>query len=351
MRTRCKSHKVRTEQRPTPRQDIYDLYWLFAARRQAAFLRRAGGLPWPWSDDPILQKYKFCNVYRAADRVSQYLIRNVICGDGCGSPCDQLFQIVAFRTFSRIETWEAVVNRLGVAPTLEHLISGQFEAALDAVKAERGGLYTGAFILCATKAFGFEEKHKNHCALFRHMFLEHDVATKILESSSLETLVQLLASFPLTGPFMSYQIAIDLNYSDLVNFGENDYTQAGPGAMRGIKKAFVDLGTYTPEDVIAAMVEKQDSEFARMGLEFGGLWGRRLHAIDCQGLFCELDKYCREAAPQLLSNRTRIKARFNPSPMPISYFFPPKWGINDRVDCTDGPATPVNMADIELRLI
>ena len=30
------------------------------------------------TDDPILQEYKFTNVYRASDRVSQYLIKNVI---------------------------------------------------------------------------------------------------------------------------------------------------------------------------------------------------------------------------------------------------------------------------------
>ena len=29
----------------------------------------------PWTEDPILDRYKFCNTYRAADRVSQYLIR------------------------------------------------------------------------------------------------------------------------------------------------------------------------------------------------------------------------------------------------------------------------------------
>ena len=36
---------------------------------------------------------------------------------------------------------------------------------------------------------------------------------------------------------MAYQkIAIDLNYSDLMPFNENDYTQAGPGILCGIKK-------------------------------------------------------------------------------------------------------------------
>ena len=56
-----------------------------------------------------------------------------------------------------------------------------------------------------------------------------------------------------------------------------------------------------------------------------------MHAIDCQGLFCETGKYCREAAPELASARKRIKARFTPIPEPIRLFFPPKWGINDKL--------------------
>jgi len=258
------------------------------------------------------------------------MIREVACAPYRDDSADRLFRIIAFRTFSQPETWTGVTQRLHRPPTLEDLASGAFERALDDVKRERGGLYTGAFILCATKAFGFAEKHRNHVALFKHMFFERHVSERILGASSLEEVVRILESFPLTGPFMSYQIAIDINYSDLIAFDENDYTQAGPGALRGIKKAFVDLGGFTPSDIIKRMVDLQDIEFDRLALPFRGLWGRPLHAIDCQGLFCELDKYCREAAPDLLSARSRIKARFVPSKGPIHFFFPPKWGLNDR---------------------
>ncbi len=320
-----------TGRAPTPRPGVYDLYWTFAADRQQVFERRVEGRPRPWTADRILQEFKFCNVYRAADRVSQYLIRRVAYNETDDSSADKLFRIAAFRVFSQPATWEGAIDRLGRQPALEDLRSGAFEAALDDVKRERGGLYTGAFILCATKAFGFEEKHKNHVALLRQMFFDHDAARRLRESRSLEQVVRFLQGFPLIGSFMSYQIAIDLNYSDLVMFDENDYTQAGPGALRGIKKAFIDTGTYTPSAVIRWMVERQEEEFERLGLAFSGLWGRALHAIDCQGLFCELDKYCREAVPQLASNRVRIKCRFNPSSAPLSFFFPPKWGINERL--------------------
>ncbi len=316
------------KQPPRPRPRIYDLYWYFAAERQRAFERRVAGQPWPWSDDPILQVFKFCNVYRAADRVSQYMIRAVAYHDEPCSPEDRLFQIVAFRTFSKPDTWRSVQSDLGRSPTLDDLADGSFTSALEHARQRYGGLYTGAFILCATDAYGQSLKHLNHVELFRHMFLRDALGERLLDARSLDGVYELLHGYPLMGDFMSYQTAIDLNYSALVTFSENEFTQAGPGALRGMKKAFETLGDYTPTEVVLWMVKRQQEELARLGLPFNGLWGRPLHAIDCQGLFCELDKYCREAAPELASARKRIKARFAPSSEPIQLFFPPKWGIN-----------------------
>ena len=49
---------------PVPRTRIYDLYWYFASERHRVFERRVAGEPDPWTDDPILREFKFCNVFR-----------------------------------------------------------------------------------------------------------------------------------------------------------------------------------------------------------------------------------------------------------------------------------------------
>jgi alpha-glutamyl/putrescinyl thymine pyrophosphorylase clade 1 len=105
----------------------------------------------------------------------------------------------------------------------------------------------------------------------------------------------------------------------------------GPGALRGIAKCFEDLGDHSAHEVIHWMVDHQHSEFERLGLEFRSLWGRPLHAIDCQGLFCEVDKYSRVAFPDLRSSRVRIKAKFRPKAALSTPFFPPKWGLNSTI--------------------
>jgi hypothetical protein len=159
------------------------------------------------------------------------------------------------------------------------------------------------------------------------MFLSTNLGDKLLGAQSLKEIYELLHHYPLMGDFMSYQTAIDLNYSPLINFDENDFVKAGPGSLRGIKKAFEETRGNTPEAIIMWMVENQDREFARLGLPFRGLFGRKLHAIDCQGLFCELDKYCRVAMPELKSARVRMKASFAPKGAPKPLFLPPKWGL------------------------
>ena len=312
---------------PQPREGVYDLYWEFAAKRHQAFLRRYHGEPGPWSDDPILQEYKFTNVFRILDRVSQYMVREVCYSDELRTPEDALFQITVFRMFSRNETWERLRSILGNAPTLQNLADGSFEKALTDIKGLGEPIYTGAFILCANNAYGRGVKHLNHAELFTHMFLTDNVAQELLNAPSLEAVYTTLRRYPLYGDFMAYQTAIDLNYSGLINFSENDFTVPGPGALRGIKKMFIDLGDYSPAEVVHWMVARQGEEFARLGLAFNGLWGRKLHAIDVQGLFCEVDKYCRVRVPELSSSRSRIKARFVPNSEPIALYFPPKWGI------------------------
>lgn len=312
---------------PKPRDEVFDIFWRFTAERHRVYEQRVAGEPGPWTDDAILRQYKFCNVYRAADRVSQFLIRDVIYVDHTTAAEDLAFQIVLFRTFSNISTWRSLVGHLGRKPTIDDVRGNALEEALNKVRAENGRLYTGAFILCATDAYGRGIKHLNHVELFRDMFVDHYLQNEILDAASLREVYDALHRFPLMGDFMSYQVAIDLNYSELTAFSENDFTQPGPGALRGIKKVFESTGDLSPSDIVHWMVDRQHEEFAARDLKFNGLFGRPLQAIDVQNLFCETDKYCREALPGLKSARTRIKAKFAASPEPLEVFFPPKWGV------------------------
>ena len=82
------------------------------------------------------------------------------------------------------------------------------------------------------------------------------------------------------------------------------------------------------------MAERQELEFERLGLNYQSLWGRKLQLIDCQNLFCEVDKYSRIKHPEIsgISGRTRIKQKYSVNTEQISYWYPPKWKINQAIE-------------------
>lgn len=92
---------------------VYDTYWKFANERQNIFIRKFEGEENNLTEDKILQEYKFTNAYRASDRVSQYLIRNIIYQNGYSEE-DIIFRILLFKTFNNIDTWKKLENILGL---------------------------------------------------------------------------------------------------------------------------------------------------------------------------------------------------------------------------------------------
>ena len=317
------------------RQEIFDTYWRFAAMRQEVFFNKLKNVPPPWTSDPILNTYKFCNAYRVSDRVSQYLIKNVIYDENRSKNEEEvLFRILLFKIFNKIETWEYLENKIGDYITVSNFDLEAYSNILQEAMELGYVIYTSAYMSCASKEFGYDKKHQNHLALIDKMVVKDKVINPIVKAKSFEEIFHIIESYPLLGKFMAYQLATDINYSEVINFDENSFTIAGPGAERGINKCFIDTEGKSYADVIYWMTENQENEFQRLGLNFQSLWGRPLQAIDCQNLFCETDKYCRAAFPDLKSNRKKIKAKFTATPQPIDYFYPPKWFINDKVQET-----------------
>lgn len=315
---------------PAIRRSVYEAYWNLAAERQRIFeLRNVEMAPAPWTEDAILARYKFTNPWRASDRVSQFLIGDVIYEAPDVTAEDLLVRIVLFRLFSRPATWQAIEERLG--PIVRATLHGPRLPAVLAELQSAGPIYTSAFILCATKAYGHDRKYLNHLDLVRHMLRGGRLPRAVARARSLESVYEVLRSFPLIGPFMAYQLAIDINYSELLDLSEDEFTVPGPGAERGIRKIFPDAARRDMPAIIHQMVADQESACADLGIKAPTLFGLPLRAIDCQNLFCELDKYARVRFPELVTNRSRIKTRFAPSSEPLTLFYPPKWGINDRL--------------------
>jgi len=306
---------------------LYPVFWRFAHERQEIYLRRVAGGPPPWTNDKILSEYKFTNVYRASDRVSQFFIRTMYAGDKANEETIFL-RVLLFKIFNKIETWEHLIAELGL-PDADSFDFEKCNLVLSELMRKKS-IYSAAYIMPSGGLSG--PKHRMHLSLLRRMLKER-VAARILKASSLSEVYEILLSYPSLGPFLAFQYAIDFNYTELINHSEMDFVVAGPGALDGLSKCFKEYGDYSPADVIRWVCERQEDEFRMLDLSFPGLWGRPLQLIDVQNLFCEVSKYTRVSHPSVpgKSGRTRIKQKFSTAGVLPEPHFPPKWGVNDRV--------------------
>lgn len=308
---------------PTP---VFDTYWRFAAERQAIYDARVVGRPGPWTDDPVLLRHRFTNCFRAADRVSQFLIRDVSYR-GSQQPEEVVFRVLLFKLFNRVSTWRLLADALGDV-TWQHFDLSGYDRVLADAFSQGTKLYSAAYVVPPPR-LGADRKHTNHLRLVQHM-MTTGITDRLLAAGSLRAVYETLLSYPAMGDFLAYQFAIDLNYSTAIDFDEMAFVVPGPGARDGIRKCFGPAADGIEAEVIRYMAEHQREHFDRLGLAFTGLRGRALQLIDCQNLFCEVDKYARVAHPDIAghSGRTRIKQLFAPVTEPVSAWFPPKWGLN-----------------------
>jgi len=319
--------------REVPTTPVFYAYWRFAAERQRIFYRRLQRADGPLTDDSILRCFKFTNTYRASDRVSQFLIRNVIYRNDL--PNDEInlfFRILLFKFFNKIETWQLLEAELGPL-TWETFDFDRYDHVLSRRMSCGQRIYSAAYIMpSAGNVFGHPLKHQNHLRILAHL-VDQNYPSRLTNCKTMSEAFTLLLSVPSVGPFLSYQFATDLNYSTLTNFSEDEFVVAGPGALDGINKCFLSASKIDPADIIRYMRDNQERHFADEEIKFQKLWGRPLQLIDCQNLFCEVSKYARVAFPEFdgLAGRKRIKQKFiSAGSLPVPWY-PPKWDLNGRI--------------------
>src|SRR6201996_1200475 len=169
---------------------VYDTYWRFATERQELYFNRLSSDVGPWTKDPVLAEYKFTNAYRAADRVSQYLIREVIY-KGSFESRDMAFRVLLFKLFNKIETWELLTERFSVLSTATFDVD-RFDRILS--QAIRSGvrIYSAAYIMPnAPRLQEGSYKHRTHLDLLRFM-LKSGFMRKLVEAKSMQSVYELL---------------------------------------------------------------------------------------------------------------------------------------------------------------
>lgn len=323
-----------------PNDTVFRYYFYFMQERMNIFWRKCEGKSL-LTKDPILREYKFTNVYRALDRVSQYLIYNVIYKDlEKYSPEDMLLRILVFKIFNKIETWEYLKQAYGDI-TISNFDVKRISYLLS-IRQQRFPIFNNAYMMTGScRKYDFlNSKHEKWLTMVREEFLGDGIVYKILNVKNLEEVYDLLRGCSFLGGFLAYQYAIDFNYSPYINFSENDFVVAGIGAKRGIDKCFISHGNAY-EDAIRYTQQHLCELREKYGYNnFKTLKGHNPSLLDLQNCFCETDKYLRAKMPELVvGNTTRIKQKYKPSIEPINYSFPPKWNIETNNNLCSQPYT------------
>lgn len=277
-----------------------DVYWAFARERLKMYRRRLKGKT-PVTDDPILSQYRFTNAYRASDRVSQKLIEIQQDPRYSYKGREVIFRTLLFKLFNKLETWELITKK--TQPTVENI------PKIRKLLADKKGIYSAAYIQPSPGGTGVP-KAVAHLNLLEKLF-DDNFHKYLKRATSLQELYERLTEVRTFGPFLAFQYAIDLNYSDLWEFDENSFVVPGPGALDGISKI---LPGMDPVKAIQYMTDR-----APDNMEGLTLFGRQLQLIDCQNLFCEISKYTRISHPTVrgVAGRTTIKQVYHPRAEPL----------------------------------
>lgn len=267
-------------------------FFKFIRERHNIHIKKERGDKRPWTKDPILQSYRFCNVYRELDTVTIWIREN------WRDPFKNDPNVWFVMTVARVVNWPDSLYELSAAIT-DSRDSGNvgwnpktFVRELDARKTRGEKVWTGAYMIHADR----------HATGSKAAYYAAEVLTPIWEArkdgqvafeTSLSTAHTWLMQFRDMGSFMAGQVVCDAKYTPALKDAKDWWTWAapGPGSLRGMSRIeFGDLGTkYSAVEWREALRELQtkvDPLIAKANMP-------RLHAQDLQNCLCEFDKYQR----------------------------------------------------------
>lgn len=211
----------------------------FMTERHLMYLRRASGLPRPWTKDPVLRDHHFCNVYRELDVVTA-AFRGLVRDPFAEHPNLPLMLAIC-RWFNNPDTIRDLI-RAGAWPTAPGVFDDALIRRMCALL--RGWIDSGRTIYRAAYMIRAEsDTAKEWYSWPKERYVLEVVCRPVLGLPRFPTLqqtVEWLGKLYGWGGFMAYEVATDLRWSPW--FGPDGpadastYANPGPGAHRGLNR-------------------------------------------------------------------------------------------------------------------
>lgn len=194
----------------------------------------------PWTKNEVLKTYHFCNNYREADRGTLYpfgKLENVRM-----DLASLLFTISVYRVYNTPDFFST-----HLPPGATHFNPKKYDwkdfvARMDALKGVGKNVFHSAYLTGPYSISNFRkgEKHVQYALTFKKMAEEIDTfVTDLANIEDLQDSIKILQRVFLIGPFIAYQIVLDLLMFDFFanpEWTDDDVLVVGPGAKRGLRE-------------------------------------------------------------------------------------------------------------------
>ena len=206
------------------------IYLQYINEREHMRIRREDqSLPPPWTDDPILDNFRFTNIHREDDRVSRDLDAAMF--EHFGAPARQMvYNALTFRTFNKLDAW------LAAGGWHYHPHSEVDCVSADEFVDNGGSMFSNAYVVVNSMVTGYR-KHRWYMEVMFPSIWEQ--ATRFVQEleqhPTLEHATRMFTSLPGIAAFLGYEFALDMEMLGLFE-PTDSYTWAnpGPGARRGL---------------------------------------------------------------------------------------------------------------------
>lgn len=268
-------------------------FFEFAIKREQIRLRKEAGDPPPWTDDPILQRFFFCNVFREDDKTTRWFAKNIR-NAVQDVPHRAFVACVAFRWFNHIPSGEIMRNMLVNYNWDPTMVRWQLKALPQKV----GGAYVVRSPDGMDKVDG----------LLKCITAVVDDTRILLQHHTLRSTHKALLDYHCIGPFMAYEIVTDLRHTAALWDATDIMTWAspGPGCARGLGWVFARdpkefrYGTHQQDQLSLMTLLLASSN------EHWPWYERPWEMREVEHVLCEYDKYMRGRSGQTLKRKYNV---------------------------------------------
>lgn len=304
----CRADKIKSAQPVLNIENFTHLHRWITDRYAVHIKKDVQKLPAPWTDNPIIQEFRFTNVRREHDKETKWVIENVCKADL--SEANKWMNLILFRMVNKSETcknfmpidfgnvdWKGIVEYVSNTPSEYVMFTNAFKTS--------GVKGAAAKVLGHTSAF----KDKEHgvpplvsvIQYCQQLYEDESLIYNIGQCVNAQQVFQVLQEVPGIGYFLAYQIFVDMTYCPESLWSENEFVVAGPGARRGLDLVFDNRDGMTYEEALFWLRDNwqvicdwlqlpwnPDEIFTDLEPE-----DRYMNVMSLQNCHCEISKYIR----------------------------------------------------------